>query len=235
LVDSRDRRGIAMSGDPILVGHGLGASFAGREIFRALDCAFATGVHALRGENGIGKSTLLRVLAGAVEADSGRVWIDGIDLMRAPEEARRRLSYVPDESPIYPFMTGQELLHFVATVKRTDIDATVDGLTGAFGLAPYLSARFDAMSLGTQKKMLLCAAWIGSPKVLLLDEPSNGLDLASRDHLIGLLRSWGRDNTILFATHDEEFVSACAASVIEMRSLLDTGRSAQTRAIRAPD
>ncbi len=215
-----------MNDDPVLACEGLGASYEGREIFRSLDCAFAAGVHALRGMNGIGKSTLLRLLAGAQPADAGRIWIDGIDLMQAPEDAKRRLSYVPDESPIYPFMTGEELLHFIAAVKRTGIDATVDGLIGAFDLRRHLRTRFDAMSLGTQKKMMLCAAWIGAPRVLLLDEPSNGLDLASRDHLIGLLRRRGRESAILFAAHDEEFVCACDAAVIEMSSLLVSGESA---------
>ena len=215
-----------MSDDPVLACEGLGASFEGREIFHSLDCACAAGVHALRGMNGIGKSTLLRLLAGAQPADAGRVWIDGIDLMQTPEDAKRRLSYVPDESPIYPFMTGEELLHFVANSKRTGIDATVDGLIGAFDLGRHLRTRFDAMSLGTQKKMMLCAAWIGAPRVLLLDEPSNGLDLASRDHLIRLLRHWGRESAILFAAHDEEFVSACGAVVIEMSSLVGAGQSA---------
>lgn len=214
-----------MSDDPLLACERLGASYQGREIFRSVNFAFAMGVHALRGTNGIGKSTLLRLLAGAQRADAGRVWIDGIDLMQAPEDAKRRLSYVPDESPIYPFMTGEELLHFVAAVKRTGIDTIVEGLVGAFDLARHLGTRFDAMSLGTQRKFLLCAAWIGAPKVLLLDEPSNGLDLDSRDHLIRLLQHWGGESAILFATHDEEFVSACATAVIEMRSLLGSGES----------
>jgi ABC-2 type transport system ATP-binding protein len=215
-----------MSDSPVLACNGLGASYEGREIFHSLDCALTTGVHALRGTNGIGKSTLLRLLAGAQPADAGQVWIDGIDLMQAPEDAKRRLSYVPDESPIYPFMTGEELLHFVAAVKRTGTDAIVDGLIGAFDLTQHLRTRFDAMSLGIRKKMMLCAAWVGAPRVLLLDEPSNGLDLASRDHLIRLVRLWGRQSAILFSAHDEELVSACGAAVIEMRSLLHSGQRA---------
>ena len=126
----------------------------------------------MRGTNGIGKSTLLRLLAGAQPADAGRVWIDGIDLMQAPEDAKRRLSYLPDESPIYPFMTGEELLHFVAAVKRTRIDATADGLIRAFDLARHPRTRVDAGSLGARKKLMLCAAWIGAPRVPLLDGPA---------------------------------------------------------------
>jgi ABC-2 type transport system ATP-binding protein len=214
-----------MSGHPVLACEGLAASYEGHEIFRSLDCAWATGVHALRGTNGIGKSTLLRLLAGAQSADAGRVWIDGIDLMQAPEDAKRRLSYVPDESPIYPFMTGEELLHFVAAAKRSRIDAAVDDLIGAFDVGPHLRTRFDAMSLGTRKKLMLCAAWIGAPRVLLLDEPSNGLDFASRNHFVQWLQQWGRQSAILFTAHDEEFVSASGAAVIEMVSLLDPERS----------
>jgi ABC-2 type transport system ATP-binding protein len=214
-----------MSGYPVLACEGLAASYQGHEIFRSLDCAWATGVHALRGTNGIGKSTLLRLLAGAQPAGAGRIWIDGIDLMQAPENAKRRLSYVPDESPIYPFMTGDELLHFVAAAKRSPIDAAVDDLIAAFDVGPHLRTRFDAMSLGTRKKLMLCAAWIGAPRVLLLDEPSNGLDFASRNHLVRLLRKWGRQGTVLFTAHDEEFVSASGAAVIEMVALLDPERS----------
>lgn len=214
-----------MSGHPVLACEGLAASYAGREIFRSLRCAFPTGVHALRGSNGIGKSTLLRLLAGAQPADAGRVWIDGIDLMQAPEHAKRRLSYVPDESPIYPFMTGEELLHFVAAAKGCGIDAAVSDLIGAFDVARHLHTRFDAMSLGTRKKMMLCAAWIGAPRVLLLDEPSNGLDLASRNHLARWLQQLGRRSAILFTAHDEEFVSACGAGVVEMLSLIEAERS----------
>lgn len=216
-----------MSGHPVLACEGLGASYEGHEIFRSLNCAFATGVHALRGTNGIGKSTLLRLLAGAQPADAGRVWIDGIDLMQAPEQAKKRLSYVPDESPIYPFMTGDELLHFVATAKCSRIGAAVDDLIAAFDIGRHLRTRFDAMSLGTRKKMMLCAAWIGAPRVLLLDEPSNGLDFASRHHLVRRLQEVGRQSAILFTAHDEEFVSACGAEVIEMSSLVDPERSVQ--------
>src|SRR6185437_7938076 len=151
----------------------LAVAYAGRTIFAGLDLSLDAGTYALTGRNGTGKSTLLRLLSGAQRPSAGRVSIDGHDLVRDPIAARQRLSYVPDESPAYPFMTGAELLHLVSTARRAGPDPLVDELVTAFGLAAHLGARFDAISLGTQKKLLLAAGWIGRPRVILLDEPSN--------------------------------------------------------------
>ncbi|GAA4498863.1 ABC transporter ATP-binding protein [Gluconacetobacter tumulicola] len=208
-----------MSGGGRLACAGLLATAGGRTIFEGLGLDLGPGVHALRGENGIGKSTLLRLLAGARPIEAGRILVDGIDLARAPEEARRRLAYVPDESPVYPFMTGEDLLRFVAAARRAAIGPEVAAMVGAFGLERHLRTRFDAMSLGTRKKMLVCAAWIATPPVLLLDEPSNGLDPEARDHLAILLRRAGCDRMVLFASHDEDFIAACGAATVEMRAL----------------
>ena len=203
-----------MTGEALLRFKDLAVSYAGREVFGAASLALGAGAYALQGANGSGKSTLLRLLAGAQPPDSGDVWIDGISLAGSPEAARRRLSYVPDESSIYPFMTGWNFLRFVAAAKRAPLEPTAERLAGALGIAPHLESRFDAMSLGTQKKLLLCAAWIGEARVVLMDEPSNGLDEAAREALVTELCARSADNTVLFATHDTDFVAATGASII---------------------
>ena len=170
---------------------GLGKSYGARAIFQSAHLSLDTGVYALQGPNGIGKSTLLALLAGALPADAGDVWIDGVSLTHAPLAARQRLSYVPDESPIYPFMTGRELLNLVAMAKKTVVMQDMLALVNGFGLDAHLNTRFTAMSLGTQKKFLLSAAWIGDPLVLLLDEPSNGLDVDARVFLPSCSRRKG--------------------------------------------
>ena len=199
---------------------GLGKSYGTRAIFQSAHLNLDTGVYALQGPNGIGKSTLLGLLAGALPADAGDVWIDGVSLTHAPLAARQRLSYVPDESPIYPFMTGRELLNFVAMAKKTVIMPDMLTLVNGFGLDAYLNTSFSALSLGTQKKLLLSAAWIGEPSVLLLDEPSNGLDVDARIFLAKLLQEKGRRSAILFSTHDADFVAAAGAAVIKMDQIL---------------
>ena len=209
-----------MTSNTLLQFDGLSVSYGRRVVFSNAALALDAGVYALQGPNGIGKSTMLLVLAGVLPADAGTVWIDGVDLMRAPEKAKQRLSYVPDESPIYPFMTGKDLLLFVASIKRSNLNSAVLSLIKRFQLSPCLDARFDAMSLGTQKKILVCASLIGSPRVLLFDEPSNGLDLEARACLVEHVREWGRHGTVLLTSHDVDFVRGTGASVISMPRLI---------------
>lgn len=199
---------------------GLRKSYGERTIFDGLSFELGVGAYALQGANGVGKSTLLALLAGAEPADGGDITIEGCDLRGAPLEARRRLSYAPDESPVYPFMTGREFLDFVAMIKKAPLEVEALRLAERFGLHPYFETRFSELSLGSQKKFLLCAAWIGEPRVMLLDEPSNGLDIAARDVLAALFREHARTKTIFFASHDAEFIASATASIVTMESLL---------------
>ena len=194
-------------------------SYGGRRILDGLGHDFGPGAYALRGPNGIGKSTLLRVLAGAADADSGAIWIDGVAMDAAATAARQRLAYAPDECPVYPFMSGRALLDFVAYAKRCAVGPAVHDIVERFGLGRHLDTRCGAMSLGTQKKLMLAAAWIGAPAVLLFDEPSNGLDADARAVLIDLLANKAREATVLVSTHDHAFAQAIGAAVIDFDAL----------------
>ena len=214
---------------------GLSKSYGWRSIFQGIHDDLAPGVYALQGANGSGKSTLLAILAGALAADAGEVWIDGISLHQHPLLARQRLSYAPDESPIYPFMTGRDLLDFVAMAKQTRVDAALLALATEFGLSPHLQTRFGAMSLGTQKKFMLCAAWIGNPSVMLLDEPSNGLDNLARRVLAQHIRERAARGVTLFASHDATFVEACGATVVHMDRFVGCAKQELMRKTNAFD
>ena len=194
-------------------------SYGGMPVLDRLSRHFTPGAYALRGPNGIGKSTLLRVLAGVTEPDSGGIWIDGVQMDAVSGTAKARLAYAPDECPAYPFMTGRELLDFVAWAKCCAVSAEVLGIVERFGLDRHLCTRCGAMSLGTQKKLMLAASWIGNPAVLLFDEPSNGLDVDARSVLIALLRAKARDAVALISTHDHGFAQAVGAEVIEFAEL----------------
>ena len=197
----------------------LSKSYGGRQVLHDLRHDVACGAWALRGPNGIGKSTLLRVLAGVTEPDGGSIWIDGMPMDAASGAAKARLAYAPDECPAYPFMTGRELLDFVAWAKRCSVSPEVLGIVERFGLARHLGARCGAMSLGTQKKLMLAAAWIGTPAVLLFDEPSNGLDVDARAVLVDLIADKSRHAVVLMSTHDQAFAQAVGANIIEFDAL----------------
>ncbi|MET0268008.1 MAG: ABC transporter ATP-binding protein [Duganella sp.] len=194
-------------------------SFGSRHVLRSLSLSRPAGALVLRGPNGVGKSTLLRVLAGVTPADSGTIWIDGQPLHSDPVAAKLRLAYAPDECPIYPFISGHELLDFVAYAKRCTVTPAVHAILERFGLGPHLATRCGDMSLGTQKKLMLAAAWIGAPALLLLDEPSNGLDTDARAVLIELLRDRSAEAVVLLSSHDQAFAEAIGAEVIEFDTL----------------
>jgi ABC-type multidrug transport system ATPase subunit len=197
----------------------LAAAYDGRPVFSGVNLDLDPGIYALTGPNGSGKSTLLRLLAGAQRPAQGSIRIAGHDLVRDPVAARRQLSYAPDDSPAYPFMTGSEFLRMVAAAKSTTPGPIVDSLIAAFGLAPFLDQRFDGLSLGTQKKLVLAAAWIGDPRVILLDEPSNALDAASRAALVARAAIDSAKAVILFASHEAEFVAQTKARVLPLERL----------------
>ena len=199
----------------------LSKSYGSRRVLQDRTGRFAPGAYALRGPNGIGKSTLLRVLAGVDEADGGEIVIDGHSLRAQPAAAKARLAYAPDECPVYPFVTGRELLAFVAWAKGCAIADDVIRIVERFGLVRHLDTRCGAMLLGTQKKLMLAAAWIGDPAVLLLDEPSNGLDADARAVLIDLLAAQRETSVVLMSTHDKAFADAIGAAVVEFETLTD--------------
>jgi len=194
-------------------------SYGSRLVLQGRTGCFAPGAYALRGPNGIGKSTLLRVLAGVDEADGGEIVIAGHSLAAQPAAAKARLAYAPDECPVYPFVTGRELLDFVAWAKQCPVSDDVRDIVGRFGLGRHLDTRCGAMSLGTQKKLMLAAAWIGDPAVLLLDEPSNGLDADARAVLAALLGARRATSVVFMSTHDKSFTDAIGAATVEFETL----------------
>jgi len=209
-------------------------AYGAQAVLRDLSHHFSGGAFALRGPNGIGKSTLLAVLAGAEEADSGAIWIDGQPLHQSPVAAKARLAYAPDACPVYPFMRGRELLRFVAFARRCALAPEVTRIVSRLALDPHLETRFGDMSLGTQKKMMLAAAWIGDPAVMLLDEPSNGLDAEARAVLAELLKVRAGRGVVLISTHDDDFVRAVGASEIAFADLTQR-RPQQAAPVPAPE
>ncbi|VVD87786.1 ABC transporter ATP-binding protein [Pandoraea capi] len=208
-----------MHHEPLLCFEGLTRRFDDFVLFERLGLRAGAGCFALRDEGGGGKTTLLGMLAGAVDAGDGKVWIDGRSMQSAPEAAKAALAVVPFDCLTEPSQTGRGFLEQRAAQRRTTITADVLDLAERFSLMPHMEKRFDQMSTGTRRKFYLTAALFGAPRVILADEPSGGLDGPSRAVLIDLFKSFGKDRCVFFSTHDDELAEGCQATTLGFADL----------------
>lgn len=179
-------------------------SFSGKSIFENLSYQFYSGCYAILGANGAGKSTLLELMAGALPTDSGQILVNNINLEKDPVLARKQLGYIPDKTMIYPFIKGNEFLHFICGIKKTQFNEDVSLLLQQFQLENCIELTFGEMSLGTQKKFMILAGLIGNPSVVILDEPTNGLDVLSQEALINYINLHKQNKIFIIASHDAQ-------------------------------
>jgi ABC-type multidrug transport system ATPase subunit len=169
------------------------------------------------GENGAGKSTLLRVVAGVLRADEGDVIIAGHALSLARVAALRHVGYAPEASDLPSHLRVDELLALVAALKRCE--RPPPDLADRLGVTPLLGQRLGALSLGQRRRAGLLAALVGDPDLLVLDEPTNGLDAEGIAVLAALLREReAAGKAALVATHDRPFIAEVAAASVEIRA-----------------
>ncbi|MBU1106520.1 MAG: ABC transporter ATP-binding protein [Candidatus Riflebacteria bacterium] len=169
------------------------------------------------GPNGAGKTTTLRILMGLLQPDSGQVLIDGIDVSKDPIAVRARVGYLPDEIFLYDYLTGYQFLDFVADIHqlpKSGRKQRIEELLSLFALSDVADEYTANYSFGMKKKIALAAIIIHEPKVLILDEPFNGLDpQATRDFRQLLDRMVENDTTIIFSSHVLEVVEKLVTHV----------------------
>jgi heme ABC exporter ATP-binding subunit CcmA len=186
---------------------GVALRRGGREILHDVSLRLGAGVVALLGDNGAGKSSLLRVLAGIAQPHRGRVCIAGHDLHHAPVQARRALGYMPEATELFPYLTPADLLGTFAGVRGTTDDGIADFASLTSPAA--VDVPIGTLSAGQRRKLALVAALCGDPRVWLLDEPGNALDDAARGYLQGRIAAHReRGGTIIVATHRIEDLGA---------------------------
>ncbi|MGD0708989.1 MAG: ABC transporter ATP-binding protein, partial [Anaerolineaceae bacterium] len=144
----------------------------------------------LVGPDGAGKTTALRMLASVMEPSGGDAWIAGCDVRKDPEQVRRRIGYMPQNFSLYPDLSVTENLNFFADIFRvpaTDKESRITNMLGFTHLEPFRDRRAGKLSGGMKKKLALACAMVHSPEILLLDEPSTGVDPVSRQELWRIL------------------------------------------------
>ncbi len=170
------------------------------------------------GPNGSGKTTTTRMLTGLLEPTSGAVLFDGLETRLDPLEFRRRLGYVPEEPYLYPFLSGREYLELVGRLRElapSSMDRKIGALLELFGLSDAGEQGIASYSKGMKQKILVIAALLHDPDVLILDEPDSGLDVTAAlvmRHLIGNLAARGK--AILYTSHILDVVERLCTRVI---------------------
>jgi ABC-2 type transport system ATP-binding protein len=190
------------------------------------------------GPNGAGKSTTMRIVAGFVAPTSGRAAVCGHDVAHESLAARRTLGYLPEGAPGYPEMTPRGFLAFIADVRgltgdlrRRRLDETVERL----GLGPVLDRAIDTLSKGFRRRVGLAQAILHDPPVLLLDEPTDGLDPNQKHEVRTLIGTMAPGKTIVISTHILEEVDAvCTRAIIVANGRLLADDTPRALAARAP-
>ena len=173
-------------------------------------------VTALVGPNGSGKSTLMRMLTGYFSPTAGRILIDGVDVAARPALARRRLGYLPEQVALYPELTVRRYLAFVAEVKGVGGGARREAVRQVIdrcGLADVADRLAGTLSKGYRQRVGLAQALVGDPEVLVLDEPTVGLDPVQTVDMRGLLRTLA-ERTVLLSTHILSEASALCSRIM---------------------
>jgi ABC-type multidrug transport system ATPase subunit len=169
-----------------------------------------TGMFGLLGPNGAGKSTLMRTLATLQEPDTGSIRLDGIDVLKSSDAVRRVLGYLPQEFGVYPKISAQAMLLHVAALKgvpRGERRDVVDGLLRQTNLWEVRKTRLGTFSGGMKQRFGIAQALIGNPRLVIVDEPTAGLDPTERLRFHNLLSEIGENIVVILSTHIVEDVS----------------------------
>lgn len=182
------------------------------------------GMFGLLGPNGAGKSTLMRTLATLQEADSGSIDLDGVDVLREKDKERRSLGYLPQEFGVYPKVSAEDLLDHFAILKgvldRKERREVVRALLHQTNLYEARKKHLAGFSGGMKQRFGIAVALIGGPKLIIVDEPTAGLDPAERVRFLNLLSELGENSIVILSTHIVEDV----AELCSRMAIINRGR-----------
>ncbi len=175
----------------------------------------------LLGPNGAGKTTLIKILTGYLQPDSGQATIDGLDVLTHPLEVQARIGYLPENAPLYPELSVQAYLKMMADLRQVppeQLQARISAAVFATGLSEHLTRPIGQLSKGYRQRVGLAQAILHQPRLLILDEPTVGLDPTQIVEIRHLIRRLAQHSTVLFSTHILPEVEAlCDRVLILMR------------------
>lgn len=206
----------------------------GVRALRGVTLDIPPGMFGLLGPNGAGKSTLMKILATLLDPDSGTAKLDGLDLIAEKDSTRRMLGYLPQEFGVYPKMSATDLLDHLAVmkgiVKSSERKEIVEALLQQTNLWDVRKKALGGFSGGMKQRFGIAQALLANPKLVIVDEPTAGLDPAERNRFLNLLSSIGRNVVVILSTHIVEDVRELCSkmAIISNGQLLLEGAPAST-------
>lgn len=170
------------------------------------------------GPNGAGKSTTMKMITGFLTPDAGSIRVGGDDVQQKPVQAKRRIGYLPEGAPLYPDMTPQSMLEFIASIRGLSGKDGKDAIGRTIelvNLESVLHQPVDTLSKGFKRRVGLAQAILHDPDILVLDEPTDGLDPNQKHEVRQLIRSMSGDKAIILSTHIlEEVEAVCSRNIV---------------------
>ena len=206
----------------------------GVRALRGISLDIPTGMFGLLGPNGAGKSTLMKILATLLDPDTGSANLDGLDLIAEKDATRRLLGYLPQEFGVYPKMSATDMLNHLAVMKgitkSSERKEIVEGLLHQTNLWDVRKKALGGFSGGMKQRFGIAQALLANPKLIIVDEPTAGLDPAERNRFLNLLSSIGRNVVVILSTHIVEDVRELCSrmAIISNGELLLEGVPVQT-------
>lgn len=175
------------------------------------------GVYGLLGPNGAGKTTLMRIMTDLLVPSSGRVLLDGQDIAAMGSSFRKKLGYLPQDFGVYPHFTAEQFLQYIAKLKglsKSEAKYQTDKLLRMVGLEDQIGNKMRGFSGGQRQRVGIAQALLGNPEILVMDEPTAGLDPEERIRFRGIISELSQQKTILLSTHIVSDIEAVANKVI---------------------
>lgn len=203
--------------------HDVAKRYGAKEALRGIDLTLMPGVYGLLGPNGAGKSTLMNILTGNLRPTRGHVTLDGQDTVSMGEAFRRRLGYCPQQQALYPGFTGEQFLYYMASLQgmsREDAKRRMDWALARLDLTEAAGRPIRGWSGGMKQRLLLAQALLHDPDILVLDEPTAGLDPAGRENLMANIRDYHRNKgkTIILVSHSMDEIARNVDRILVLKN-----------------